>query len=303
MRWRKLGRVFCPEHHYPWMMSHAANPVAEPLHDTFVRVYFTVRDAENRSSITWLELDLQRPIQVLRLAERPLVSPGPAGSYDDSGAAMGWLTIVDGRRYLYYLGWNLGVTVPWRNSIGLAIAEPGGLEFRKVSRAPLLDRSDADPYSISYPSILIEGKKWRMWYGSNLAWGKDPADMAHVIKYAESDDGIHWRREGHIAVPLKGAGEYALSKPCVLKDGRLYRMWYAHRGHAYRIGYAESQDGLSWSRMDDRVGLDVSSSGWDSQSVEYAYVFDHGTDRFMLYNGDAYGKTGFGIAVLEEDRV
>ena len=78
-------------------------------------------------------------------------------------------------------------------------------------------------------------------------------------------------------------------------------MWFSCRGRTYRIGYAESADGRSWLRADERAGIGVSESGWDSESIEYPHVFDHGGRRYMLYNGNGYGKTGFGLAVLESD--
>jgi hypothetical protein len=121
--------------------------------------------------------------------------------------------------------------------------------------------------------------------------------MAHVIKYAESEDALHWRREGRVAIGLQSPGEYAIAKPCVVKDAGLYRMWYSHRGASYRIGYAESSDGISWQRKDDEAGIDVSASGWDSESVQYAFVFRHSGALYMLYNGNGYGRTGFGLAV------
>lgn len=300
MRWRKLGRVFCPENLAPWMRSHAANPVAEVLDDRLCRVYFSTRDDRSRSSIAWLELDLREPTRPLRVAEAPVLSPGRTGAFDDSGASMGCLVRMDGTRYLYYLGWNLGVTVPWRNSIGLAVSRGGG-PFERLSEAPVLDRGHHDPFSVSYPWVFVEDGRWRMWYGSNLDWGPEQKDMAHVIKYAESDDGIAWRREGRIAIPFKSADEYAMSKPCVLRDGARFRMWYSYRGAAYRIGYAESGDGLSWMRLDERVGIGVSAEGWDSEAVCYPCVFDWAGRRYMLYNGNRYGLTGFGMAVLEDD--
>ena len=76
-------------------------------------------------------------------------------------------------------------------------------------------------------------------------------------------------------------------------------MWYSHRGSSYRIGYAESNDGIRWQRMDGNCTIDVSGFGWDTDMVEYPHVFDHGGARYMLYNGNNYGKTGFGLAVLE----
>jgi hypothetical protein len=300
MRWRKLGRVFCPENLAPWMRSHAANPVAEVLDDRLCRVYFSTRDESSRSSIAWLELDLREPTWPLRVAEAPVLSPGRTGTFDDSGASMGCLVRVGSVRYLYYLGWNLGVTVPWRNSIGLAVSLDGGI-FERVSEAPVLDRGHHDPFSVSYPWVMVDSNLWRMWYGSNLDWGPEQNAMAHLIKYAESEDGVAWRRDGRIAVPFKSADEYAMSKPCVLRDGARFRMWYSYRGAAYRIGYAESGDGLSWTRLDERVGIGVSAEGWDSEAVCYPCVFDCGGRRYMLYNGNRYGLTGFGIAVLEDD--
>lgn len=302
MKWRKLGRIFQPENQQPWMRSHAANPVAEHRGGDVFRVYFGARDERNRTSIGWLEIDLRRPTQVLRLAAQPVVAPGGAGAFDDSGTSMGCLVAAPGgARYLYYVGWNLGVTVPWRNSIGLAISSGADAPFEKCSPAPVLDRSRCDPYSLSYPWVLTEGAGWRMWYGSNLSWGTKREDMLHVIKYAESGDGRQWTPREGIAVELRAGAELGLSRPCVVKEKGGYRMWYSYRGAAYRIGYAESSDGRTWKRDDQRAGIGVSASGWDSEAVAYASVFDHGGARYMLYNGNGYGKTGFGIAVLEAD--
>ena len=301
MRWRKLGRVFAPDNHHPWMRTHAANPVAEHRDEDLFRIYFSARDADNRSSIGWVEVDLRRPTEVIRVSDTPVIGPGRLGTFDDSGTSMGWLVRHGSRRYLYYLGWNLSVTVPWRNSIGLAISEGSESEFVRHTEAPVMDRSAEDPFSISYPCVLVEGARWRMWYGSNLRWGPQQKDMAHVLKYAESADGLHWTRDGLEAVGFKAEGEYAMSKPCVLREQGRYRMWYSYRGAAYRIGYAESADGRQWQRRDELAGITVSDSGWDSETIEYPYVFEHATRKYMLYNGNGYGLTGFGIAALEAE--
>lgn len=299
MEWTKLGLVFCPNNHHVWMHTHAANAVAEHIDQDIYRIYFSCRDEHNRSSIGSVDIDLRQPTQILRLSDQPILKPGPLGAFDDSGVSMGWLMRVSHQRYLYYLGWNLGVTVPWRNSIGLAISESLDGDFVKCSMAPIMDRNAIDPFSLSYPCVLREEGYWRMWYGSNLDWGPNQRDMAHVIKYAESDDGIHWRRGGRIALNFKSPEEYAMSRPSVLREKLRYRMWYSFRGASYRIGYAESPDGLEWERLDEQVGITVSDSGWDGESVEYPFVFEHRGQKYMLYNGNGYGRTGFGIAVLD----
>ena len=296
--WRKLGRVFVPDGSRPWMLTHAANPVAEPLGGDDVRVYFGARDADNRAHIGFVDVRLTPAgATVLRVAEEPVVAPGPPGTFDDSGTSMGCLVRDGDRALLFYLGWNLGVTVPWRNSIGLAVREKPGEPFKKRSPAPLLDRCDADPFTLSYPCVLREGGRWRMWYGSNLSWGKTEADMRHVIKYAESDDGLHWRRDGSVAVGFEEPGEYAICRPWVVRDGGRLRMWFCHRGAAYRIAHAESADGLKWTRRPP--GIDVTPGGWDGEMIGYPCVFEHRGRRYMLYNGNRYGATGFGAAIEE----
>lgn len=301
MTWKKLGLIFCPNDQYEWMRTHAANPVAEHLEKNLYRVYFSCRDEQNRASIGSVDFDLYHPEKILQPASRPVLSPGTLGCFDDSGVSMGCLVKQRGMRYLYYLGWNLGVTVPWRNSIGLAVAEQGSDDFKRHSLAPVMDRHPVDPYSISYPWILHDNGVWKMWYGSNLKWGKEQTDMMHLIKYAESVDAIDWKREGRIALHFEDPVEYAMSKPCVVKEQGLYKMWYSFRGGRYRIGYAESEDGINWVRKDHLAGIDVSPSGWDSETVEYPFVFDHNGKRYMLYNGNGYGKTGFGLAVWENE--
>ncbi|MCX6291617.1 MAG: hypothetical protein NT126_07610 [Bacteroidetes bacterium] len=304
MKWIKLKNLFCPDHESGWMVSHAANPFAVPLNKNSFRVYFTCRDTTSRSHIGSVDIDFANGFKISNLSKKPVLAPGDPGMFDDSGVAMGYLLPVKKKLFLYYLGWNLKVTVPWLNTIGLAVWNEKEKKFKKHSRAPVMDRSDEDPFSISYPSILLENNVYRMWYGSNLSWGKDQSEMQHVIRYAESTNGIQWNRSRKVIVPLQHPGEYALSKPFVIKENSMYKMWYSYRANkkikTYRIGYAESRDGMKWKRKDESAGIDVSASGWDSEMICYPFVFSYHKNKYMLYNGNGYGKTGFGIAILDQ---
>ena len=77
-------------------------------------------------------------------------------------------------------------------------------------------------------------------------------------------------------------------------------MFYSYRSHVapttYRLGYAFSEDGLVWERRDRSVGLEPSDDGWDSEMLCYPCVFDWEGETWMLYNGNGYGRTGFGVA-------
>lgn len=300
MHWAKLGHVFVASGQYDWMMTHASNPTADHLGNGFYRLYFSTRDRSNRSSVGWIEIDIRDPLRVVRIAPRPSLLPGELGTFDDSGCSIGSLVTDGEHKLMYYMGWNLCITVPWRNSIGLAVSVDGGETFVRAAAAPIVDRSPVDPYSLSYPFVLKENDQWRMWYGSHLRWGPTTEDMVHLIKYASSPDGRTWVRDGRVVIEPVSAAEYAFSRPTVLRSGA-YHMWYAYRGKAYQIGYAQSTDGKSWKRLDGEVGIEPTPGSWDSDSLAYPCVFDHGPDRYMLYCGNGYGRTGFGIATLDAD--
>jgi hypothetical protein len=298
--WRKLGQIYCPSGHKDWMHSHAAVPIAEHVEGDIFKIYFSSRNEVNQSFTNYLLIDITRPHEILQMPNSPVIGPGALGEFDDSGAMATWLANHNGQRYLYYIGWNLGVTVPFRNSIGLAI-DKHGREFKRYAAGPVVDRTMTEPHFVASCCVLPDTDKWRMWYLSCTDWkirnGK-PVHRYH-IKYAESIDGVSWRREGVVAIDYSDDSEYAISRPSVIRDRDCWKMWFSHRGSSYRIGYAESLDGIRWKRLDADCQIDVSESGWDSEMIEYPFVFDHDEVRFMLYNGNGYGKTGFGLAVLD----
>ncbi len=301
MRWRKLGHVYAPNREMEWLWSHAAVPIAEHITGDIFRIYFSSRDAQNRSHTGYIVVDLMHPEQIIERSSRPVLAPGQLGAFDDSGAMATWIANGgDGRKFLYYIGWNLGVTVPFRNSIGLAIGAGAGV-FDRYAPGAIVDRSMNEPHFCASCCVMPGDDCWRMWYLSCTEWRLRHGKLEHRyhIKYAESDDGIHWRRDGHVAIDYANDGEHAISRPSVIRDDDKWRMWYSARGRSYRIGYAESDDGKHWERRDHLVGINVSDSGWDSEMIEYPFVFDHAGTRYMLYNGNDYGKTGFGLAVLE----
>jgi hypothetical protein len=298
--WKKLGLVFRPQGEFPWMISHAAVPIAEHLEGDQFRIYFSARDTANRSSTGWLVVDLSRPQEILDLAREPVIAPGALGTFDDSGAMATWLTRDGDRRLLWYIGWNLGVTVPFRNSIGLAVSRNGG-PFERFAEGPILDRTLSEPHLCASCCVLRDGDLWRNWYLSVVGWEciEGQAEYRCHIKYAESADSVAWRRTGEVAIDFQSPGENVISRPSVLRNTDGWRMWYSHRGDRYRIGYARSEDGRAWTRHDNEVGIDVSPGEWDGEMIEYPFVFEHKGRQYMLYNGNRFGLTGFGLAVWE----
>jgi len=303
MTWSKEGRIFDPDgYRSEWMNSHAAVPVAEQIRGDRYRVYFSPRDGNNRSQIAFFEFSVNNPSRILEVSRRPVFTHGSLGSFDVAGVMTSWLVNLPEEKRMYYIGWNLGVDVPFRNALGLAVSSDNGKTFQRYFEGPILDRSPVDPAFVASACVFHERGEWRMWYLSGLAWtrGRDGFQPRYHIKYAQSENGISWERTGHVCIDFQDKAEYAISRPCVIKEKGIYRMWYSYRGASYRIGYAESNDGLAWVRKDNEAGIDVSSSGWDSEMIEYPFVFQHEKTKIMLYNGNGYGKTGIGYAVLYE---
>jgi hypothetical protein len=144
-----------------------------------------------------------------------------------------------------------------------------------------------------------------MYYLSCIGWEKIEGKTMHRyhIKWATSNDLVNWERNNNIAIDFAYPNEYAISVPRVLITNEGFRMWYSYRGgpysEKYRIGYAESEDGKLWVRKDELVGLETTENAWDSDMVCYPCVFEHNGQLHMLYNGNDYGRTGIGLAVLE----
>ena len=71
------------------------------------------------------------------------------------------------------------------------------------------------------------------------------------------------------------------------------------KGRGYRLGYAFSDDLNNWTRDDTNVGIGLSDEGWDSEMISYGHVFELDKHIYMVYQGNHFGRVGFGLAKLE----
>jgi len=308
MKWQKMGRIYEPVGQDDWRLSHAQVPIVDKVDEAVLRIYFGTRDSANRTVTTYIEVEADNPQEILYIHDRPVLGLGELGCFDDSGAMPSWIVNRDDGKYLYYIGWNTGQTVSYRNAIGLAISRDKGQTFTRLYKGPIVDRSMTEPQFCAAPCVIVENGLWRMWYLSCVKWEiyKNHPEPFYHIKYAEATDGIHWRRDGIVAIDFKSPDEAGIVRSSVLKEEGLYKMWYSYRTYqdyrtdrskGYRIGYAESNDGIQWTRRDEAVGIDVSATGWDSEMIAYPYVYQHKGKTCMLYNGNGFGRAGFGYAI------
>lgn len=309
MNWNKVGRIFDPENNNSgWINHYAALPVAHLVNDDCLRIYFSTRDSKGRSIPTYMDVSPGDPSDILYVHDKPILDLGKIGTFDDNGIMPSSIVEIDGMLYMYYIGWNPQKTVSYRLSIGLAISEDGGKTFVKKSEGPILDRDMYEPYFNTAPYVLKVGDEYMMWYVSCTNWEiiKEWPEPFYNIKCAKSKDGVHWSR---IDATCIGYDEFteAIGKPCVFIEDGIYKMVYSYRNatdyridknKSYRLGYAESHNGIDWIRKDSVLGIKFSESGWDSMMNEYSTTYVYGNKRYLIYNGNGFGASGFGYAEL-----
>lgn len=302
IQWQKLGKVIQADGSIPWLHSHTGACSVLPMHgksDEFL-VFLTGRDKENRSMIGRGALHLSGSPQISPELQ-PTLEPGELGAFDENGVSYPWVVQANDRYYMYYTGWMPTVKTPFQNHLGLATGKDGRA-FSRHSRAPILARTNEEPFSIGSVAVLAREDHWQMWYTCFLGWGKRKGEPKHryVIKHATSTNGLHWERANTICIDSAYGWDHSIGRPSVYYDGATYHMWFSYRGDSYRIGYAQSSDGVTWHRDDELAGISPSPTGWDSTDQCYPFVFEGPKGRlFMLYCGNNYGDGGIGIAVQE----
>lgn len=305
MKWNKQGLIYAPDGSLDWAKKYAFPPVPYFISDDVLRIYLAFCDENMVGRAAYVDVSPDDPKKILKVSPKPILDIGQAGAFDENGLLPTTVMKVGDEIWMYYVGYQLGMKVRYYQFQGLAVSKDGGETFERRLKVPVIDRSDAEMLNRTSAHVRFDGEKFQMWYvgGSDWTQSGDKYLPVYNIKYLESPDGINWGDEGSTAIDFKDADEHALGKPFVIHAEGKYRMFFSSRTYsnkAYRIGYAESDDCLNWTRKDEEVGIDVSASGWDSESISYASVIQYRDRYYMFYNGNNLGETGFGYAILEQ---
>ncbi|MBI2437551.1 MAG: hypothetical protein HYV36_01885 [Lentisphaerae bacterium] len=174
-------------------------------------------------------------------------------------------------------------------------------------RIPLGNAGRGDDYYAIAPTVIKDGATYKMWYT-----GYDSPNFR--IYYATSPDGLTWTKSNNVAaansdttstdgrIPLgsntKGDDSHAAYNTVIL-DGNTYKMWYSgHDGTYYRIYYATSSNGLTWTKYSNAIpaNSDTSSSNGcipmgtadtgDDNGALMPMVIKDGNTYKMWYSGD-----------------
>lgn len=300
LNWEKQGLIFSPSGEYPWLKTHGMLPTAELLGTDLVKIYFGSRNDDNQSHLGWIIYDLLNR-EILDYAREPILAPGKLGTFDDNGVLPSSVIDTGSKKLMYYIGFKPGGTTRMDLFGGVSsFTETGGLQ--RVSEAPIIERCSVNPYINTAPFVIANytnhQSKYFMYYVAGCGWLHKDLPK-YNIQIAFSDDGITWSRDGTVCIDFQDDNELALARPYVIFYENMYRMWFSYKGDAYKIGYAESQDGVNWKRLDSLGGMTASAEedAFDSDMVAYGCVVPYKNQLFMFYNGNNYGYSGIGLAI------
>lgn len=318
MKWKKHGKIFDPtQHNLPDDCREFAQSPQALEFDDFVRIYFSTRavDKNNGKQLSRIAfVDMQKNLHdVIRVSDKTVIPLGALGCFDEHGI-FPMNVVLRGDVVLgYTCGWSRRVSVSVDTAIGLAISHDGGLTFQRIGDGPVLAASLHEPYLVGDGFVKIIDGLFHMWYIFGTDWkqylAEIPPDRTYKIGHAISCDGVNWRKEEarQLISDRLGADE-SQALPSVIEIAGRYHMFFCYRhsfnfrkdrARGYRLGHAWSDDLAIWTRDDENPLLDVTLGDWDSDMLCYPHVFKCDGTVYLLYNGNEFGRYGFGLAELE----
>jgi hypothetical protein len=308
MKWRKKGMICSASTlDLPWYRKNTMVPLPYLVDEQRLRIFVTMCDAQNVGRIGYVDVNPLDPGCIIGHSATPVLNIGEAGSFSDNGVLTASLLRLDDRLYMYYSAYQSCVKVPYLIFSGVAVSHDNGVSFENLTRAPILDRVDGEIFTRSAPMVLQEGEALRVWYTSDArsgwvnAGGKSRPcyDLKHICVASPTD----WPRvQGQTCIAVRGDDEHGIAKGTIWKEDGLYKIIYSIRtvSRGYRLGYAESTDGIGFARKDENVGIDVSEHGWDSEMIAFPERFAYRGNTYLFYCGNHYGMGGMGYAELVE---
>ncbi len=318
MRWKKLGKIFNPLENGP-----AHNPVGfaqSPqtlVFSEFIRIYYSTRKLDEKNGKYFSRIsfiDIKKDLKaIINVSKNEIISLGELGSFDEHGIFPINIVQDKERIWAYTCGWSRRNSVSVETSTGLAISLDGGITFKKYGNGPILTASLNEPFLVGDSFVRIFNGTYHMWYIFGIKWintQAEDAERVYKIGHAVSENGIDWKKEeGKQIISDNLNSDECQALPTVLFYNNAYHMFFCYReatdfrknkNRGYRLGYAYSTDLVTWVRKDEEAGISLSKDGWDSEMMCYPHLFACDDKIYLLYNGNEFGKYGFGIAELEK---
>lgn len=303
MNWQKLGLIFNAASYANggWFANSALTPQPFKLNDNVIRVYAGFRDLNGASRVGYVDLDANAPTRILGVSDEPVLDLGRDGCFDDNGLILGDVVRASDGIYMFYVGFQLVKKAKFLAFSGVAKSVDGGTSFVRLSEAPILGRAPGQTTIGAIHTARFENNMWRLWFARGDDWemiNGIPYPRYHIC-YTETKDLLNIPRTAVTCVRSEHP-VYRIGRPKVyrLADGTY--MMYATAGTVggdYTPRLFRSSDGIDWERHNGDIGIGLSETGWDSQTLCYPALLNNGDHTLMIYNGNQMGVHGFGGAI------
>jgi predicted GH43/DUF377 family glycosyl hydrolase len=310
MKVEKRGLIFSPNKKDWWQQNYAILPTPFFIEELdVIRVFFATTCFDNFGRLAYVDLDCKLPSKIINYSNDFILDVGKDGAFDDCGVNPSSIIKVKDKFFLYYAGYQRHFKTPYSILSGLAISDKLN-DFERYQNTPILERTDTELSIRSAPSVIELNNQYYMVYVSDYGWTEIEGEVfkgkrmpQYCLKSGISKNGINWKVSSQpIFYPLT-EDEFGFGRPFLYKRNDCYYLFYSIRRKniSYRIGYAVSNDNCkTWQRKDNIEGLEISSTGWDSEMICYPAVITVLGKTYLFYNGNNNGETGFGYAEIIE---
>jgi hypothetical protein len=295
-------------------MLFAQSPQTLVLEDS-LRIYFSTRlieeDKQYLSHIAYVEFDENFSIKAT--SDKEVIGLGKLGTFDEHGIFPLHVFTEKNRVLGYIGGWNRKKSVSVDGAIGLSISMNNGITFSRLGDGPIIDASLNEPFLIGDPFVIKRENVFHMWYIRGTKWIEDPNtsrdERIYKIAHAVSPDGISWTKdkESSQIVPDKIGLDEAQAMPSVIKINQTYFLFYCYRNvfdfrtnpsNGYKLGCVRSENLHDWEPEEIVQESSSMNELWDQDMQCYPHVFTWKNKHFIAYNGNNFGREGFGVAEI-----
>tara|TARA_Y100000768_G_C23986083_1_gene688920 strand:+ start:1386 stop:2294 length:909 start_codon:yes stop_codon:yes gene_type:complete len=301
IKFRKNGLIIGSKD-IPWVKNHLWVPTAYKLNRSKIIVFFAGRNFKNESDTGYFVYDINLN-KVTKISKKPVLSRGVLGMFDDSAVIPSHIIKIGRKYFMYYVGWTQGKKVPFFSSIGLAKSNSIYGPFKKIGKAPIIGKSNEDPFFVA--TCFVEKRKnlFEMYYTSNLGWSKNKkkAFPLYLIKRCTSKDGVKWKFNNDRIINFASSDEVAITRPWIIEYNKKKVMFFSCKKKFYKM-YAAFKNRNKWTRKFNISFTNSSEYKFDNKSQEYGSIIKMKQNYYMFYNGNDYGKKGIGLAISNETK-
>jgi hypothetical protein len=270
-----------------------------------VRIFLGCHDKVGISRIGFIDINVEKPDEVIRISDEPTLEIGEAGHFDENGVFPGSAFIFKNKLYLSYTGFQIGMKIPHYNFGNIAIFNKDLTKLTRLQNSPLLDRSDEGLTVRAGITIQEYGKDNIMLYSAGSTFEMINGKLRpNYSIFRQNILGLsNFLDSGSEVLRFNSEFEHGLGRPYLIKfkDNLFCFYTIRKRDFLYRSGvavYSTLND--KFIRNDTLISrMGNNSTGFDDKMVYFPSPCIVGSELWIFYSGNNFGETGLGLSVFQ----